>query len=152
MYKWITSNVWPGPDLLQEVSSLVLKVDLLMIFFKYVKGPVESIYCRQRMFLSCWMIFFQTKNVYNLQQKTEGDVKINNDIHWHSVCGCDVVISGFSGSVVCVCVCVCTCVCMCVCVCLWVSVGEPIQSLFCVYNLHQKTEGVRKNQQWYSLT
>ena len=45
-------------------------------------------------------------------------VKINNDIHSHSVCGCDVVMSRFSGSVVCVCVCVCTCVCTCVCVCL----------------------------------
>ena len=82
MYKGITSNVWPGPDLLQAVSSLVLKVDLLMIFFMCVKGPVESIYCRQAMFLSFWRIFFHTKNVYNLQQKTEG---VRKNQQWYSL-------------------------------------------------------------------
>ena len=55
MYKRLTSNMRPGPDLLQKVPTLVLNVDFLMIMS--VKGPVGSIYCKQSMFLSLLMIF-----------------------------------------------------------------------------------------------
>ena len=58
MYKRLTSNMRPGPDLLQKVPTLVLNVDFLMIMS--VEGPVGSIYCRQSMFLSLLMIFFHT--------------------------------------------------------------------------------------------
>ena len=55
MYQRLTSNMRPGPDLLQKVPTLVLNVDFLMIMS--VKGPVGSIYCKQSMFLSLLMIF-----------------------------------------------------------------------------------------------
>ena len=58
MYKRLTSNMRPGPDLLQKVPTLVLNVDFLMIMS--VKGPVGSIYCKQPMFLSLLMTFFLT--------------------------------------------------------------------------------------------
>ena len=117
MYKWITSNVWPGPDLLQSVPTLVLNVDLLMIFFIRVKGPVESFYCRQRMFLSCLMIFFHTQNFYNRR----GTVYYKSSlIFTHIGCVCDLVSNYLCGGVsynmrnffrVCVCV-VCGLVCV----------------------------------------
>ena len=58
MYKRLTSNMRPGPDLLQKVPTFVLNVDFLMIMI--VKGPVGSIYGKQPMFLSLLMIFFLT--------------------------------------------------------------------------------------------
>ena len=83
MYKRWTSILWHGLDLLKTVTTLVLNVDLLMIFFLNVKGPMGSIYCRQRMFLSCLMIFFYTQNFYNRRGTVY--VQIITDIHSHSV-------------------------------------------------------------------
>ena len=83
MYKRLTSILWHGLVLLQVVTTLVLNVDLLMIFFWHVKGPVGSIYWRQRMFLSCLMIFFYTQNFYNRRGTVY--VQIITDIHSHSV-------------------------------------------------------------------
>ena len=140
MYKWLTSYVWPGPDILQVVptllqtlSSLVLNVDLLMIFFMRVKGPVGSIYCRQRMFLSCWMLFFHTQNFYNGRRKVYA--QINTDIHSHSVCVCDcchvqIFRKGSdnvkTNSVSCLFVFVC--VCRCVCLCLFGGVSQNLRN------------------------
>ena len=79
MYKWLPSTLWHGLDLLQTVTTLVLNVDLLMIFFWHVKRTVGSIYWRQRMFLSCLMIFF-----YNRRGTVYVQIIIT-DIHSHSV-------------------------------------------------------------------
>ena len=77
------------------------------------------------------MIFFHTQNFYNRRGTVY--VQIIKDIHPHSVCVCDVVVSRFSGRVVCAwCVCVCVCVRVCVSVCVRACVCVCVCECFCV--------------------
>jgi hypothetical protein len=103
MYKCLTSNMRPGPDLLQTVPDLVLNVDFLMIMS--VKGPVGSIYCRQPMFLSLLMIFFHTQNFYNRR----GTVTYQSSLRFtHIVCVCVICpVQIFRKGCLCDGVCVC---------------------------------------------
>ena len=143
MYKWFTSNMRPGPDLLQTVSTLVLNVDFLMII--RVKGPGRSIYCKQSMFLSMLMIFFHTANF--LQQNRDGYVQIITEIHSHMcLCNwscpyCQEGLFVWWCGCVCVCVenvrttsvsCLCVCFCVCKCVCLCWGVSQNVRNWVCV--------------------
>jgi hypothetical protein len=50
--KCLSSNLWPGPDLLPEMPTLVFIVDHVIILCVRVPGSVRSVYSRQEMFLS----------------------------------------------------------------------------------------------------
>ena len=101
MYKWLTSNVWPGPDLLQTVPTLVLNVKLLMIFGRVLCVMLCVCVC----VCVCVCTYVCTCVCVSV-----------------CVCFC-VFVSDIvrTTSVSCLCLCVCVCKCVCLCLCLGVS-------------------------------